>query len=121
MTTNKRTKTDAELKAEVLAKISTYKNKDLAIKMHDLISDANPSLSPRLWYGMPGYAKSKDSAVLLFFREDIDLMTFGLSEHASFSVKADADSLLMPCAWFFNSIDKRTEDKIKDIVKEATK
>lgn len=121
MTTNRRTITSAEAKAEVEAKIAQFsdKNKELANRMHELILEANPSLCPRLWYGMPGYAKTKDSAVLVFFRED-EYMTFGLSETAHFEVPTGDDSRLMPSAWFFTELNTTTEETIRSIVKQAT-
>lgn len=113
--------TGEEMKAEVLAKIAQFSepNKPLAERMHQLIMKADATLHPRLWYGMPGYAKTKDSAVLVFFRED-EYMTFGLSEHASFATNSNSGTLLMPSAWFFTELDQATEDVIVRIVKNAT-
>ena len=121
MTTNRRTITSAEAQAEVEAKIAQFseKNKKIAKRMHELFLEANPSLVPRLWYGMPGYAKTKDSAVLAFFRED-EYMTFGLTENAHFDIQSAADSLLMPSAWFFTELNEATERQIVEIVRNAT-
>lgn len=120
MTTNRRTKTGAEMEAEVLTKITQFseQNKPLAERLHQLIMEVAPTLHPRLWYGMPGYAKTKDSAVLLFFRED-KYMTFGLTEAVEFHPQANAADLLMPCAWFFTKLDDATEKSIIDIVRHA--
>ena len=45
--------------AEVLAKIAEMNDadRDIAERLHALIKATAPSLSPRLWYGMPAYAK----------------------------------------------------------------
>lgn len=122
MTTDRRNKTGEEMRDEVLAKLAQFSepHKAMALRMHELIMEGNPALHPRLWYGMPGYAKSKDSAVLCFFRED-EYMTFGLTENASFSVQPDAKDKLMPSAWFFTELDPATERHIVTIVQEATK
>lgn len=119
MTTNQRNKTGEELTAEVLDKIAQFseQNKAHATRMHELFMQANPELQPRLWYGMPGYAKTKDSAVLVFFRED-KFMTFGFTEAVEFA--ADADTKLMSCAWFFTELDESTEAQVVDIVRRAT-
>ena len=121
MTTDKRNKTGEEMKQEVLNKISEFSepHKQIAARMHELFMEANPALMPRLWYGMPGYAKSKDSAVLVFFRED-DYMTFGLTEAAHFNVPNAGDSQLMPSAWFFTNLTPETEKSIVTIVRNAT-
>lgn len=120
MSTNRRNMTGAEMQAEVVAKIAEFseKNRPLAERLHQIITEAAPSLCPRLWYGMPGYAKTKDSAVLLFFREDEKYMTFGFTESVNVTPKSGTD-LLMPCAWFFTDLDESTEQKLREIVKEV--
>lgn len=120
MNTDRRNKTGAEMKAEVLEKITKFSetNRPLAERLHQLIMEASPELVPRLWYGMPGYAKTKDSAVICFFRED-KYMTFGLTESVDFKLEANAKDLLMPCAWFFTDLDSATEENISTIVREA--
>ncbi len=53
---------------EVLAKIDEMPEPDrsMARRVHELVRAAGPSLTPRLWYGMPAYAK--DGTVLCFFQ-----------------------------------------------------
>lgn len=108
------------MKAEVLEKIGEFSksNKPLAERLHKLIMEAAPTLHPRLWYGMPGYAKTKDSAVICFFRED-KYMTLGLTESVEFAPEKNAKDMFMPCAWFFTELDDQTEKRIVDIVKGA--
>lgn len=121
MTTNRRNMSSDEIKAQVLDKIAQFSepNRPLAEKMHQLITEADPTLHPRLWYGMPGYAKTKDSAVLCFFREDEKYMTFGFTESVDITPGPEAGDKLMPCAWYFTELDEATEQKIKDIVHTA--
>ena len=59
-------KMDAE--SAVLAKIAALPPPDRAIaeRLHALIKANAPALSPRLWYGMPAYAK--DGKVVCFFQ-----------------------------------------------------
>lgn len=118
MTADRRNKTSDEMKAEVEAKIAQFseQNKPIAERVHQLIMEAAPALHPRLWYGMPGYAKTKDSAVLVFFRED-EYMTLGLTESVRFTPAPDATDKLMPCAWFFTELDSATEKRVVDIVR----
>ena len=54
--------------ANVLAKIAELSEPDrsLATRLHEIILEAAPQLSPKTWYGMPGYAK--DGKVLVFFQ-----------------------------------------------------
>ena len=104
----------------VMEKIAVFKDnyKPLAERMHQIIMQAAPGLVPREWYGMPGYAKSKSTPVLLFFRAD-DYMTFGLTEKAHHAPDPNLPHKLMPSAWFFTELDDATEEKIAHIVKTA--
>lgn len=54
--------------AEVLASIAAMPAPDraLAERLHALVKANTPDLSPRLWYGMPAYAK--DGKVVCFFQ-----------------------------------------------------
>lgn len=104
----------------VLAKIAKKPEpyRTIAMRLHQVITQSVPELKPRLWYGMPGYAKSKSSPVLCYFRKD-GYLTFGLTEKAHFIREEDAADQLMPHAWFFADLDKATEEKIADIVRTA--
>src|ERR1700730_16522437 len=59
-------KADAE--SEVLAKIAEMEEADrvLAERLHGIVRTSAPALSPKLWYGMPAYAK--DGKVVCFFQ-----------------------------------------------------
>jgi hypothetical protein len=52
----------------VLAKIAAMPDPDRAMgkRLHAIIRASAPTLSPRLWYGMPAYAK--DGKVVCFFQ-----------------------------------------------------
>ena len=86
-------------------------------RLHALILRSAPALHPRLWYGMPGYAK--DGPVLCFFRVD-KYITFGLTEDANLAQEEGAPDQLMASSWFFTALDDATEAKISDIVRKAT-
>lgn len=82
--------------------------------------DAAPALVPRLWYGMPGYAKSAKSAVLCFFRVDgPEYVTLGLTEKAHLAPDPNVDDLLLPSAWFLTGLDAPTEERIRAIIRQA--
>ncbi|WP_166906028.1 DUF1801 domain-containing protein [Mycobacterium sp. DL440] len=87
-------------------------------RMHDVIVAAAPELKPRVWYGMPGYAKSASSPVLVFFRND-DRMSLGVSEKATFKPAGGKHGLLMPAAWYFEGLDDVTEQCVAEIVRAA--
>lgn len=58
----------ADMEGEVLAKIAEMPEPDriLGERLHAIIRTSAPSLAPRLWYGMPAYAK--EGKVLCFFQ-----------------------------------------------------
>lgn len=122
MASNRRSVTSEDLKNEVLAKITQYKNNGFpeAERVHKLIMEANPDLCPRLWYGMPGYAKTKDSAVLCFFRKDA-LISFGYTEAVDVAaVNTDARPLL-PSAWYVLELNTDAEHEISEIVRKVSR
>jgi hypothetical protein len=93
---------------------------EVATRLHQVIMEAVPELHPRLWYGMPGYAASKKSPVLCFFRVDDDrYVTLGLSEHAHHEPDDASGHQLMASAWFLTELDDATEAHIADIVRRA--
>jgi len=58
----------ADGEADIQGKLAEMTGSDRAIgeKLHEIISTTAPELMPRLWYGMPAYAK--DGKVLCFFK-----------------------------------------------------
>lgn len=87
-------------------------------RLHEVIMEAAPELEPRLWYGMPGYAKAKSSPVICFFRAD-DLVSFGLTEKANLSPEDGASDHLIGSAWFVMGMATSTETRIADILRRA--
>jgi hypothetical protein len=87
-------------------------------RLHAIIRRSAPSLQPKLFYGMPGYAK--DGPVVCFFRAD-KYMTFGLTDKANFTRGEDASDQLMESAWYFTALDDATEARLSDIVRKAAR
>ena len=112
-------KTDDE--AAVEEKIAELKAfRDVAGRLHEIIMRSAPDLKPRLWYGMPGYAKAKSKPVICFFRvDDDDYVSFGLTEKADLTPEDGAPDRLIPSAWFLTEIDEPTEHRIAAIVEKA--
>src|SRR2546426_9740706 len=71
----------------VLAKSAEMREPDrtMAKRLHAIIKESAPALSPRLWYGMPAYAK--DGKVVCFFQAaqkfKTRYATFGFSDKAN--------------------------------------
>jgi len=121
MTKNRRNVTSEDQKREVLSKISQYTENGFAEakRLHNLIMAANPKLCPRLWYGMPGYAKSKDSAVICFFRKDT-FITFGLTESIDIKPLFNENQHITPSAWYITKLTNTVEKHISDVIGKTT-
>ncbi|MCB0914356.1 MAG: DUF1801 domain-containing protein [Actinobacteria bacterium] len=114
------TKKDDHNLQQVLAKIDEMDEpiRGAMLRMHQVIMAAAPDLKPRVWYGMPGYATSAGSPVLIFFRSD-ERMSLGLSEKVTFRPAGGEDGRLMPAAWYFDFLDDATERRVAAIVRGA--
>ena len=113
------TKDDKNLQ-QVLDKIASMDEPRRGVmqRLHEVILSAAPELKPRIWYGMPGYAKSASSPVLVFCRND-DVMSLGVSEKATLTPAGGKDGLLIAAAWYFDGLDDVTEKRVAEIVRAA--
>ena len=118
-----------ELKAEaakadgesaLLAKVAEMKGKDrtMAKRLHAIIKDSAPALSPKTWYGMPAYAK--DGKVLCFFQSAEKFKsryaTFGFSDEANLDKGA-----MWPTSFALKELTAADEAKIAALVKKAVR
>src|SRR5690625_368846 len=87
-------------------------------RMHEVITEAAPHLKPRIWYGMPGYALSASSPILVFMRND-EMLNLGVSEKAELKPAGGRDGLLIPAAWYFEELDEVTEQRVAEIVRSV--
>ena len=104
---------------EVLAKIETFSDtyREIAKQLHALITTTAPSLEPRLWYGMPGYALKSDGPVVLFFRED-KYISFGLTENTNLTELGSPETEPVAVAWYLSKLDPAAESKIVDVIRK---
>jgi len=102
---------------EVLAKIETFSDtyRETAKQLHTLITATAPTLQPRLWYGMPGYALKADGPVVVFFRED-KYISFGLTESTNLAEIGSPENGIVEVAWYLTKLDAVSEAKVADIV-----
>ncbi|MGP8023906.1 MAG: iron chaperone [Methanobacterium sp.] len=109
-------KTDGE--SAVLEKIAEMSEPDrvMAERLHDIIKAATPDLTPRLWYGMPAYAK--DGKVICFFQNAHKFKTRYVT--LGFSDKANLDEGNMwPSAFALKELTATEETRITVLVKKA--
>ena len=102
----------------VLEKIAAMPAPDRALgeRLHALIKANAPVLSPKLWYGMPAYAK--DGKVVCFFQSSQKFKTrYGT---IGFSDKANLDEGAMwPTAFALTELTAADEARIAALVKKA--
>ncbi len=109
-------KTDEE--SDVLAKIAEMPKPDRAMaeRLHAVIKASAPALSPRLWYGMPAYAK--DGNVVCFFQPAQKFKTRYAT--LGFSDKAHLDEGTMwPTSFALMELTAADEARIGALVKQA--
>ena len=102
----------------VLAKIAEMPAADRAIaeRLHAIVKENAPTLSPKLWYGMPGYAKN--GKVVCFFQSAQKFGTryssFGFNDNASLD-----DGSMWPIAYALTELNAANEARISALVKQA--
>jgi uncharacterized protein YdhG (YjbR/CyaY superfamily) len=102
----------------VLEKIAAMTERDRAMgeRLHAIIKATAPELSPRLWYGMPAYAK--DGKVVCFFQDAQKFKTRYAT--LGFSDKATLDEGQMwPTAFALKELTAADEARISALVKKA--
>jgi len=103
---------------EVLAKIAELPEPDrtMARRLHDIVKASAPNLVPRLWYGMPAYAK--DGNVVCFFQSGQKFKTRYAS--LGFSDKAQLDDGAMwPNSFALKALTAVEAARIAALVKKA--
>ena len=109
---------EADGESAVLAKIAAMPGPYRAMgeRLHAIIKANAPALSPKVWYGMPGYAK--DGTVVCFFRGaqmfKERYMTLGFSDKANLD-----EGHLWPTAFALTELTAAEEARIAALVKKA--
>ncbi len=108
----------ADGESAVLAKIAEMPEPDRAMgeRLHAVIKTSAPALSPRLWYGMPAYAK--DGKVVCFFQGaqkfKTRYATFGFSDEANLD-----EGAMWPTAFALTELTAADEARIGALMKKA--
>jgi uncharacterized protein YdhG (YjbR/CyaY superfamily) len=106
--------------SDLLAKIAEMKEPDRAMaeRLHALMKDVAPDLTPKTWYGMPAYAK--DGQIVCFFQPAAKFKarysTFGFNEKANLD-----DGEMWPTAYALTELTPAAEKKIAALVKKAVR
>jgi uncharacterized protein YdhG (YjbR/CyaY superfamily) len=105
---------------DVLEKIAEMRGSDrvLAERLHALIQESAPTLSPKTWYGMPAYAK--DGKIVCFFtpaeKFNSRYATFGFNDAANLD-----DGVMWPTSFALKELTAAEEARIARLVKKAAR
>jgi uncharacterized protein YdhG (YjbR/CyaY superfamily) len=85
-------------------------------RLHEIVTDSAPALSPRTWYGMPAYAK--EGKVVCFFRGADKFkeryMTLGFNDVANLD-----EGTMWPIAYALTELTAADQARIGALVKQA--
>jgi uncharacterized protein YdhG (YjbR/CyaY superfamily) len=109
---------EADQESAVVAKIAEMSEPDRAMaeRLHAVIKASAPALSPKLYYGMPAYAK--DGKVVCFFQPAQKFKsryaTFGFNDTANLD-----EGTMWPTAFALMELTAADEARIGALVKKA--
>ena len=107
--------------ADVLAKIAEMPEADrvMAKRIHALVKEAAPELTPRTWYGMPAYTNTDGKNVCFFLaaaKFKSRYATFGFEEAANLD-----DGTMWPASYALQKLTPANEARIVELVKKAAR
>ena len=92
-------------------------DRSMAQRLHAIIKDSAPDLSPKTWYGQPAYA-NKEGKVVCFFQPaqkfKTRYSTFGFQDAANLD-----EGPMWPVAFALKELTAADEKKIAALVKKA--
>jgi len=111
------TKEEAENAALEAIAAMREPDRSMAKRIHAIIKESAPSLSPRTWYGMPAYA-NEEGKVVCFFQTGQKFKTryctFGFNDSARLD-----DGVMWPTAFALMKLAPAEEARITALVKKA--
>jgi len=113
-TTMKKTESESAVLEAIAAMPETQRA--MGERLHAIIRASAPDLSPKLWYGMPAYARG--GKVLCFFRGGEKFkeryMTLGFNQEANLD-----EGHMWPIAFALTDLTAAEEGRIAALVKQA--
>nr|BFD81371.1 DUF1801 domain-containing protein [Streptomyces sp. Xyl84] len=108
----------AEAERDVLAKIAEMQDSDrvMAERVHAVVTAAAPVLAPKLWYGMPAYAR--DGKIICFFQSaekfKARYATLGFSDQANLD-----EGTMWAAGFALTEVTPEVEARIAALVQQA--
>jgi uncharacterized protein YdhG (YjbR/CyaY superfamily) len=109
---------DGETAVQAALAEMSPEDRKLGKRIHALVKESAPGLSPKTWYGMPAYAK--DGKVVCFFRDAGKFKEryamFGFNDSASLD-----QGEMWPIAFALKDLTAADETKLRALVKKAVR
>lgn len=109
-----------ESERDLLAKIDEMPEQEraMALRLHEIVNENAPALAPKLWYGMPAYAK--DGKVVCFFQSaqkfGARYATLGFNDTAALD-----DGAMWPTAFALTKMGEAEEARIAALMRQAVR
>ena len=87
----------------------------IALRLHELVSESAPALEPIVRWGLPFYVK--DGKDICYIKPDKEYVVFGFGEVVNPAFEEGEH--MHPVAWTISSLDEATEQKIRALVQKA--
>jgi uncharacterized protein YdhG (YjbR/CyaY superfamily) len=101
---------------EKIAEIAASDQRELAERIHAIVTENVPELAPKLWYGMPAYAR--DGKIVCFFQPadkfKARYSTLGFNDPANLD-----DGDIWPTAYALTKLTPAVEKKLIALIKKA--
>ncbi|GAA2870125.1 iron chaperone [Paenarthrobacter ilicis] len=113
-----RKKASANGEADVQEKFAEMPpaDRELAERLHALVKEHAPGLTPKTWYGMPAYAR--DGKNILFFKSADKFKsryaTLGFEENSMLD-----DGIMWPTSYALTGLTPEVEARIVELIKKA--
>jgi uncharacterized protein YdhG (YjbR/CyaY superfamily) len=115
----KELKEAAEGEAAIKAALAKMKPDDRALgeRIHALVTETAPDLTPKTWYGMPAYA-NKNGKVICYFKNAGKFKSryseLGFNDAANLD-----DGAMWPIVYAVTKLSKADEARVVELVKQA--
>lgn len=112
-------KTRADGENDLLAKIAEMPEpeRNMAMRLHEIVKESAPALLPKTWYGMPAYANA-DGKVVCFYQAaskfESRYSTFGFNDTANLD-----EGNMWPASFALKELSAAEEARIAALVKKA--
>ncbi|HKT44766.1 MAG TPA: DUF1801 domain-containing protein [Gaiellaceae bacterium] len=94
----------------------TPADRKIGKRIHEIVRDVAPHLTPKTWYGMPAYAR--DGKVVIFFRDAAKFKerysVLGFQDNANLD-----NGSMWPVVYALPKLTEADEKKIRALVKQA--